>query len=508
MAGNESDLPFGDAFSPAQLDTETGEYTKLAAVLELVGEHEGEEAEFKSTVAERFFEISRNPEERARLVVLGLKNQGYQLVTDDFRFTDLGERLYELRDDEDQLYREFARHILLNLHGRQVIDIIRDLKSAGQDTTADDIKDALNRYYDIRVGETSNHWSQMRGWLAEAGILNTGSPYYEINTNKLNEILGLTAEELESLEGLNDEQRAFLRGLAVIDPDGPIENTEVRTLASNIHDRDIPQGKITENILEPLAAVGYLEITSQRGSPNLIEPTEEFDAEVLEPILAQYAERTGIPREALRLNFTELKTALDNGRSSEEETALTALAVRLGRQLGLEYVGRRTDDSGTTEATTDVIMDDANLTLTRWLIHCSASRSKVTPTQIASVTTTARLTNANTILYVARSGFREDATQMAARIMQNEPYTILTLGGQPDPVYDESPTALNEALEAQLHSIRRTKEIPDDGPFRGRSFGIEKETGGDQSMVQGFDSDFERFQESESEERDLTDFTG
>ena len=507
MAGNESDLPFGDAFSPAQLDVDTGGYTKLAAVLNLAAEHEGEEAKFKSVVAERFFEDSGTSNERARLVVLGLKDQGYQLVTDDFYFTALGERLYDLKDDEDQLYREFARHILLNLHGRQVVDIIRDLKSAGQDTTADDIKDALNRYYDIRVGETSNHWSQMRGWLAEAGILNTGSPYYEINTSRLNEILGLTAEELEALEELTDEQRAFLRALAVINPDEAIENTEVRKLATNIHDQDIPQAKITENILDPLAAVGYLKVTSQRGSPNLIETTESFDAEVLEPILEQYTDRTGIPREALRLNFTELKSALDDGSSSEEETALTALGVRLGRQLGLTYVGRRTDDNGTNEATTDVIMDDANLTLTRWLIHCSASRSKVTPTQIASVTTTARLTNANTILYVARSGFREDATQMAARIMQNEPYTILKLSRQPDPAYDENPAVLNEALEAQLHSIRRTKEIPDDGPFRGRSFGIEKDAGAAQSMVQEFEDDFERFQESESEKGDLTDFT-
>jgi hypothetical protein len=96
---------------------------------------------------------------------------------------------------------------------------------------------------------------------------------------------------------------------------------------------------------------------------------------------------------------------------------------------------------------------------------------------------------------------------MAARIMQNEPYTILTLSEQPDPAYDEDPAALNEALEAQLHSIRRTKEIPDDGPFRGRSFGIEKGTRADQSMVQGFEDNFERFRKSESEKQDLTDFT-
>lgn len=41
MAGSESDLPFGDAFSPVQLETEKGRgegnYTKLAAVLDLVG---------------------------------------------------------------------------------------------------------------------------------------------------------------------------------------------------------------------------------------------------------------------------------------------------------------------------------------------------------------------------------------------------------------------------------------------------------------------------------------
>jgi hypothetical protein len=84
----------------------------------------------------------------------------------------------------------------------------------------------------------------------------------------------------------------------------------------------------------------------------------------------------------------------------------------------------------------------------------------------------------------------------------------LTLNEQPDPAYDENPAALNEALEGQLHSIRRTKEIPDDGPFRGRSFGIKEDSEESQSMIQGFEDDFERFQESESEKRDLTDFTG
>ncbi|MFB6186068.1 MAG: hypothetical protein ABEI86_04270, partial [Halobacteriaceae archaeon] len=77
----------------------------------------------------------------------------------------------------------------MNLHGRQVIEVIKDLEASGQTTTADDIKDALYRRYGISVGETTNHWSQMRGWLHKAGIINTGSQYYDIDTERINEIL-------------------------------------------------------------------------------------------------------------------------------------------------------------------------------------------------------------------------------------------------------------------------------------------------------------------------------
>ncbi|MFB6186069.1 MAG: restriction endonuclease, partial [Halobacteriaceae archaeon] len=292
-----------------------------------------------------------------------------------------------------------------------------------------------------------------------------------------------------------------------IDPNGAIENTKVREVASNIHGTQIPQSKITSNILKPLAEAGYIEITTRRGAPNLVEPTPEFNADVFEPLLEQYAERIGVPREALQLRFSELDSVLETGSSSEKRTALTALGVRLGRHLGLEYVGHRTADRGGQETSNDVIMDDAEITLTRWLIHCSADRSNITPTQIASVTTTARLTNANTILYVARSSFREDAKRMATRIMQNEPYTILMLGEQPDVVYDEEPSVLIEDVSGQLTSIRRTKAIPEDGPYRGRSFGDLDDNRETQRTVSEFENRFEEYMEEGSDTKDLSDFT-
>jgi uncharacterized protein YlxP (DUF503 family) len=506
MSEDQSALPFGDAFSPGQLQTDTTEHSALVDILELIAEHEGNEETFKTVVADRFFQDAHEPSERARLVVLGLRDRGYQLVTTDFTFTDLGSRLHELRNDEIRLYDAFARHILLNLHGRKVIEVIRDLEAGGKKTTTDNIKEALERRYNITVGETTNHWSQMRGWLSIAGIINTGSHHYDIDDDRLNEVLEISSQEFDTLEDFTAEQRAFLRALAVIDPGDLIKNTKIRKIASNRHDTEIPQSKITQNILDPLADAGYIEITSRRGAPNLVKPTPNFDAEILEPLLKQLAERLDVPRDALRLNFTELDNAIAAGSSSEQRTALTALGVRLGRQLGLEYVGRRTTDAGGGEVSTDVIMDDANLTLTRWLIHCSADRAQVTPTQIASVTTTARLTNANTVLYVTRSGFREDASRMASRIMKNEPYTILTLSDQPNLAYDDDPSVLVEELADQLVTIRRTKAVPEDGPFRGRLLSEIAEDSDTQSTVAEFEDDFDQYKETDTESQGLDEF--
>jgi len=509
MNKNTLGIPFGDAFGPGQLQTEDDDRCELSIILTLIAEHEGNEEAFKDAIAAEFFQGARDPQERGRLVALGVKDVGYQLVDKEFSFTTIGSRLYDLRRNESQLYEEFARHILLNLHGRQVIEVIKDLQAGGKKTTADTIKTALERRYGISIGETTNHWSQMRGWLHEAGIINVRTHHYKINTERMMEILNLNTDELDILESLTTEQRAFLRALAIIDPSEPIKNTQVRKVAANLHGSEIPQSKIVPNILEPLADANYIEYTVRRGAPSLIEPTADFTADVLSPLLAQLSERVDVPRDALRLRFSELASALDSQSTSKQRVALTALGVRLGRHLGLEYTGRRTAHYGEEHPSTDVIMDDTELTLTRWLIHCSANPTQVTPTQIASVTTTARLINANTILFVTQSSFREDAKRTAARIMKNEPYTLLTLSDQPNPAYDKEPARLVSDITNQLETIKRTKAIPDDGPFRGRDFTRMESAESEQQTVDAFDQDFAQYRETKNEDetKDLTEFT-
>lgn len=53
MAREDTDLPFGDAFSPAQLDT--GDREELIVILNLLEEYEGRPDDFNKEIQERFY---------------------------------------------------------------------------------------------------------------------------------------------------------------------------------------------------------------------------------------------------------------------------------------------------------------------------------------------------------------------------------------------------------------------------------------------------------------------
>ena len=157
MPRHNTDLPFGDAFSPTQLDTDEDEPPVLAYLLELAKKYEGKEGEFDESIREKFF-----PEDtdltRAKNVRLGMKPGGYEIMDDSFHFTYLGNELHQIRDDRDELYDRFAKHILLNLHGLKGIEIIEDLRASGRKTTNENLKKEFQKQYNFHVNETSKHW--------------------------------------------------------------------------------------------------------------------------------------------------------------------------------------------------------------------------------------------------------------------------------------------------------------------------------------------------------------
>ena len=307
MVRKDTDLPFGDAFSPKQIEVADDE-EELVVILELAKQYEGNPDAFDDQIERKYFPTP----DRAKNVRLGLSPAGYDITNEDFYFTDLGEELYDLRDDPDEMYDRFAQYILRHLHGLKGIEIVEDLQAQGRKTINQNVKQEFRDQYDFHINESSNHWSQMRAWMAKADVVNTRTHHYDINRSKIEELLGIDSDDILELDDLEDHQQAFLRAIALIDPDGPIKNSVIKAIAEEAYDVDISQSNISRRTLDPLKNAGYIDWTHKSGKPNLVEPTDKFEAEVLKPILKDVADRVGVPRSVLRMSFDEIQQQMDS----------------------------------------------------------------------------------------------------------------------------------------------------------------------------------------------------
>jgi hypothetical protein len=450
------DLPFGDAFGPGQLEVDDDE---LTAVLEIVSTHEGNPRQFDHAVAERFFEGSPDPLTRAENVRFALQTEnGYGIVDGEFNLTDLGRELYRVRDDEAALYDRFSTHILQHLHGREVLETIRDLEALGQSTTEANIRRHLRDHFDIHLGEGANHWSQMRAWLAKAGIVNTGVHIYDIDEDKVAELTGVISEELVNLEKLSPQQLAFLWTLAIINPEGTIENSHVRRAAEAGFDVEIDQTNISRRVLDPLADRGFIEWEHRDGAPNTVKTTEKFDSSVLEPALKTVSRRVGVPSTALRTSFAELEAELAGTESEYSPTEITEiLTVKVGSLIDLDFIGWLPRSEGTAAA----VFDRVRTSLERWMITSVPFDVPVHPEHIYQSVGQGEPLRVTTILLLTRQGATQKARRVASQLMQGSTVTILIVSVDDLAVIENSPDRFRNDIELEVERANRVKRIAD-----------------------------------------------
>ena len=178
---SNSDLPFGSEFSPSQID--------LPELLVIAKEHSGNNKTLDEAILARYFlnHAQGNKQNQNKLAMncrLGMK--AYGLIDKDSSLTAFGETLYGMRSNQELLYTELARHILLNLKGMAFIQCIQDMIVAGEDVNLTSLRDALAER-GIHYPSGGKHPSMMRLWLAKAGIFvgerwqvdstNTGTEY-------------------------------------------------------------------------------------------------------------------------------------------------------------------------------------------------------------------------------------------------------------------------------------------------------------------------------------------
>lgn len=203
-----SDLPFGSEFSPQQID--------LSALLELAHIYGSDWKGFEAAVKERYFLSNTTSDYNKGKLANNTKlsMRAYGLIEEsDTQLTELGQALYELRNDSSALYEAFARHILKNCQGMNFVQCILDMHAAGENITLNSLRQWLVER-DIVVPRGGKHMSTMRLWLEQAGIFVSG---YRVDEPRLNEVLGITTEEFEALAVFTQEQRAYLKTLANLD---------------------------------------------------------------------------------------------------------------------------------------------------------------------------------------------------------------------------------------------------------------------------------------------------
>jgi site-specific DNA-methyltransferase (cytosine-N4-specific) len=162
-----SDLPFGSEFSPSQIN--------LPYVLELAKQYGGDWRAFEEAIRETYFSAHEtsdyNKGKLANNTKLGMI--AYGLIDRDARLTNLGERLYGIRRNEEQLHLELARHILLRLHGITLVQCVLDIQAAGEKADLIKLREWLAER-GINFPRGGKHPSMMRLWLQKAGVFKSG----------------------------------------------------------------------------------------------------------------------------------------------------------------------------------------------------------------------------------------------------------------------------------------------------------------------------------------------
>lgn len=460
MPIKRSDLPFGSEFSPAQID--------LREVLEIAKNTEGDWRAFEDGVRATYFEGYKtsdyNRGKLANNTRLGMI--AYGIVDREGHLTELGNHLWDLREDESRLYEVLARHILLNLKGMTVVQCLSDIEAAGETATLIILRQWLGER-GVHFPRGGRHPSTMRAWLEKAGIFHPSS--WRVNQARLKEVASVDTSDFDALASLSPEQRAFLRTLVNITEPGPFQSNQLEKLASATYGIRFNEKNLAKDVLYPLEKAGYISLTrgtkaEGRGAkPFSVEPTEDLKREFLEPLLDQLAHQIGMEvLPLLRRPLGEIIAELDVNDRHRRGLALEALAFKLTRLLDLEYVGTRLRGTVTGGAEVDLVVQSARLIFSRWQIQCKNVSGGVTLDDVAKEVGLTHMLKSNVVMVVSTGRIGPQARRYANRVMQQTNLQIALLSGEDLAEIVQNPTRILDVLNREASHALQLKALDEE----------------------------------------------
>lgn len=450
----KSDLPNSSQFSPVQ--------TPLSDLLQQIGASQPDRDRVRRAIAARFFTNSKDSLELANNTVLAMSEYG---LLDKPRgdqayasLTPTGEELLALavEGNEKELYAQFARHILLNLRGMELIACIEDLLTAHLKPTKRLIVKEL-RSRGIYHPPNGTHANGMRQWLEQAGLVEGWIP----RRKRIETLLhGVSVDDIENYSSLTPEQRAFARAFARLGQEEALSN-KVAAYATRVFGVEFPEGGLPQSTLFALRDAGLIECekttTGQGAKPYIVRPTDKLRNEFIEPILSAAEESVGIQyRRLVRMPYAEILQDLENESKHRKGMALEALAFYLGRLLMLDFVQWRVRSSQTGGAEIDVIMEGKNLVFNRWQIQCKNS-AQASLDDVAKEVGVAQVIKSNVILIVTTGRIGRVAREFAERVMRETNLYIALLDGNHLRQLRNSPSEIAEILSSQAEGAMKLK---------------------------------------------------
>ena len=451
-------LPNSSQFSPVQ--------TPLPQLLAIVATTQPDREKVTREIASAFFADRRTRTDIYKLAgntVIALSQYG---IVDKPRsnkahvtLTPLGQRLAQLAASalEGQLYGEFAKHILVNHRGLDLVNCAQDLIAAGHTPTKHlIIKELAQR--GIYHPPNGTHANGMRQWLEQAGLLSKDG--WEVNHGVLETLLGTSPATLDALAALTPEQRDFARAFARLNVAEEMSNN-VQEYATALFGTDFPEGGLPQSVLFTLRDAGLIECektTGGRGAkPYKVRPTELLRNQLTEPLLAALETSAGPQyRRLIRLTLPEILLDLRSPNKHTKGIALEALGFFLARLLDLHFVQWRLRSAKSGGAEIDVVMESDRLVFSRWQIQCK-NASQATLEDIAKEVGIAQVIKGNVVLVVCTGRIGSAARQFANRVMSNTSLYVALLDGSHIRELAKNPASIARIMNAQAHGAMAIK---------------------------------------------------
>lgn len=424
-------LPYGKQFSPEQID--------LAVILDLAHRHAGDRPGFESAVMQAFFDRKTTSLANRKTLAMNafLSMRSYGLVeggdaTRALALTAVGRELHRLRRRPRALLDRFAEHILTELRGVQLLEVIDSLTARGVRVRVAAVADELQAL-GIDPGSSSGEAiNPLRMWLDRAGVLRG----WEIDDASLSRVSGSDITTITELASLSLRHRAFLLALASMTGAPPFEAAAVRRLAET----QTPAARFdtktfAKDVVEKLAADGWLttaKATTGRGAKShRVTPTKRFRDVVSAPLAAALVEQTHLQdprslRKPVRQLLADVRnTTLGNHRRG---LALEGVCIQLLRLMGARFVDWRRRGDETQGAEVDVVGELVN---GRYLlVQMQSKASSISGRDVVDREVgVASALKSNVILLVSAQTVSPAARRAAAAHMQESGIAILFLEG-------------------------------------------------------------------------------